>query len=95
MGRVGKGAIVTYSVTFVSRRRRRRRIGLASVILPNRLSMAPLVSPLFRPTHHPPGGTSGSALSFGLAWVILSLRGQGLTTRGSPLRVPLIWIIPN
>ena len=50
---------------------------LASVILPNRFGMAPLVSPLFRPTHHPPGGTSGSALSFGLAWVILSLGGRG------------------
>ena len=74
MGRVGNRAEVTYSVTLLSRLRRRRGIGRQ---VPTVVAMAPLASPLFRPTHHPPGGTSGPGLLFWRAWVILSLRGRG------------------
>ena len=45
MGRVGNRAEVTYSVTLLSRLRRRRGIGRH---LPTGLAMAPTASPLFR-----------------------------------------------
>ena len=45
MGRVGNRAEVTYSVTSLSRLRRRRGIGRR---LPTGLAMAPTASPLFR-----------------------------------------------